>query len=423
VVNQTSASSHDRDPGMRRVPLGVVGALLTALALALGACGQGQPPAAGGGTAAQASGANGASTSLASGQTGTPSTATGTGAPTTAGAAACKLPSLRTQIAQLIIVGFPGTAVNAQNTALVKQGVGGLIVFRNNVQSSSQLKTLLRGLKSKASIPLEIAVDQEPGTRVARLRGLVPTTPSAAKLGKLSAAQVRQQGLSLGRAMKALGITADFAPVLDVVAPSAPPSGIIGDRAFGSTPAVVSRAGIAFHQGLRDAGIGTIGKHFPGHGQTTVDSHKALPVVNASKATLLARDIVPYKNAIKAGLPAVMVGHLLVPSLDADRPTSLSPKVIDGLLRRELGFGGLIVTDALEMGAISGTLSIPVAAERALLAGADQLLLGAGSTAVAATIARIEQGVRSGRVPASRVRSAFLRVERFKGVRTWEACR
>jgi len=391
-------------------------ALLATVLLA--ACGQGGPPATSGG-------ASGPATSTAPQASESPAPSTTAAEPTTTQAttSACALPPLRTQVAQLVIVGFPGTAVNAQNSALVAQGVGGLIVFGNNVRSATQLKALLRGLKAKASIPLEIAVDQEPGTRVARLRGLVPATPTAKALGKLPAAQVREQAVRLGRSMTALGITADFAPVLDVVAPSAPSGGIIGDRAFGSSPAVVSRAGVAFERGLREAGIGTYGKHFPGHGQTTIDSHVALPVVNASKATLLARDLVPYKAAIAAGLPAVMVGHLLVPSLDSARPTSLSPKVIDGLLRKELGFDRLVVTDALEMGAISASRSIPAAAELALRAGADQLLIGAGSDQVAATISRIEQGVRAGRIPAGRVRSAFLRVERFKGVHRWDACR
>jgi beta-N-acetylhexosaminidase len=390
-------------------------ALLATVLLA--ACGQGGSPASSGA-------ANGPATSTAPQASDSPAPpTTGTEPATTQSpTSACTLPPLRTQVAQLVIVGFPGTTVNAQNSALVTQGVGGLIVFGDNVRTATQLKALLRGLKAKASIPLEIAVDQEPGTRVARLRGLVPATPSAKALGKLPAAQVREQAVELGRSMKALGVTADFAPVLDVVAPSAPAGGIIGDRAFGSSPAVVSRAAVAFEQGLREAGIGTYGKHFPGHGQTTVDSHVALPVVNASKATLLARDLVPYKAAIAAGLPAVMVGHLLVPSLDAARPTSLSPKVIDDLLRKELGFNRLVVTDALEMGAISGSRSIPAAAELALRAGADQLLVGAGSDQVTATITRIEEGVRAGRIPASRVRSAFLRVERFKGVHRWDAC-
>jgi beta-N-acetylhexosaminidase len=374
-------------------------------------------------------GAPEAGSSVASGSTppATATPATDTSAPTTAPTnstrpAGCELPPLRTQIAQLVIVGFPGTVVNDDNTRLVRQGVGGLIVFGPNVRSRSQLRTLLSGLKAKASIPLEVAVDQEPGTRVARLRGLVPATPSAMRLGRLPQAQVREHGRKLGESMKALGITADFAPVLDVVSPSARPDGIIGDRAFGSNPTTVSRAAIAFDEGLRGAGIGTVGKHFPGHGQSTVDSHEALPVVTASKATLLARDLVPYRAAIDRDLPAIMVGHLLVRSLDRTRPTSLSPKVIDGLLRKELGFDGLVVTDALEMGAISGNRTIPVAAELALLAGADQLLLGAGHGQVTATIDRIEQGVHAGRVPSERVRTAFLRVQAFKGVDRWDAC-
>jgi beta-N-acetylhexosaminidase len=383
--------------------------------LLLASCGRGSPEGSPSGSPP------GGTTPPASASPTTESSVPGTST-STKPAEGCELPPLRTRIAQLIIVGFPGKVVNADNTRLVRQGVGGLIVFGPNVQDRNQLRTLLRGLSAKASIPLEIAVDQEPGTRVARLRNLVPRIPPAKDLGKRKPAEVREYGRELGEAMKALGITADFAPVLDVVSPTAPPEGIIGNRSFGSSPATVSRAAIAFEEGLRDAGIGTVGKHFPGHGQTTVDSHETLPVVNASKATLVARDLVPFRDAIKRGLPAVMVGHLLARNLDRDRPTSLSPKVIDGLLRKEMGFDRMVVTDALEMGAISGDRTIPVAAEMALLAGADQLLLGAGHGQVTPTIDRIEQGVRTGRVPEERVSSAFLRVQRFKGVDRWDAC-
>jgi beta-N-acetylhexosaminidase len=164
-----------------------------------------------------------------------------------------------------------------------------------------------------------------------------------------------------------------------------------------------------------------VGKHFPGHGATTVDSHRRLPVVEATMARLQARDLVPFRAAIRAGLDAVMVGHLLVKAVDPRNPASLSPAVVGRLLRGRLGFDGLVVSDALEMGGIASTLSLPVAAERALAAGVDQLILS-GHAEVPAVLDHLRRAVADGRLSRDRVGEAFLRVQRFKRVERWAGC-
>jgi beta-N-acetylhexosaminidase len=183
----------------------------------------------------------------------------------------------------------------------------------------------------------------------------------------------------------------------------------------------VSRAAVAWRRGLAAAGVAAVGKHFPGHGATTVDSHRLLPVVEASLARLDGRDLAPFRAAIRSGLDAVMVGHLVVRAVDPARPATLSRAVVGGLLRGRLRFDGLVVSDALEMGAIAGTLSLPVAAERALAAGIDQLTLS-GHIQVPAVLDHLAEAVAAGRLSQARVREAFLRVQRFKRVERWSGC-
>ena len=364
---------------------------------------------------------------VADGENGRSQPSTGPTVPTvpTAPAASAErscaaLPPLGTQLAQLLLVGFPGTTAGPVSRRLVDRGVGGLLLFRANVVSGPQVRELVAELQDRAEIPLEVAVDQEPGTRVARLAGIVRASPPARTLGRLPPDQVRRHGLATGHDLAALGVTADLAPVLDVT--GARWDGIIGDRSFGADPATASRAAVAYLHGLAAGGVAPVGKHFPGHGATTVDSHRRLPVVDATMARLEARDLAPFRAAIHAGLGAVMVGHLLVRAVDPRTPATLSPAVVGGLLRDRLGFRGLVVSDALEMGAIASTLSLPAAAERALAAGVDQLTLS-GHSAVPAILDHLERAVAAGRLSKARVREAFLRVQRFKRVERWAGCR
>jgi beta-N-acetylhexosaminidase len=331
------------------------------------------------------------------------------------------MPALRRQLAQLLIVGIDGTRPGAANLATVGQGVGGVILFGRNVESASQVKALIGGLDEAAGGTLAVGVDQEPGTKVSRLKGMVPATPSARVMGTWSSARIQAAATELARAMARLGVTVDFAPDLDVTGSDA---GVIGNRSFGADPERAGRAGTAFMRGLEAGGILPVGKHFPGHGATLIDSHAELPTVDLPLAELRARHLAPFRTAIAAGLPAVMVAHLRVTAIDPSGPATLSGKVTTGLLKEQLGFDGLVVTDDLEMGAVTNSHSVAEGAELALRAGADWLLIGAPSNAeVRAVVQRLEAAVAAGRVGRERVRDAFLHVQRAKGDHHWDACR
>jgi beta-N-acetylhexosaminidase len=349
------------------------------------------------------------------------STPTVTPTPTaTTTAAACVLPPVRARAAQLLLVGIPGTAPGATALDLVRAGVGGVVLLGPNVESAGQVAALVRGLQAAAPIPLAIAIDEEPG-RIGRLAraGIIATSPSARALGARDATQVEATGRRIGTALAELGISVNLAPVLDVTGAAA--GGVIGDRAFGSSPAVVSRAGVAFLAGLTGAGVAGVGKHFPGHGETTIDSHTDLPLVSASRATLGRRALPPFQVAIEAGIPAVMVGHLLVPAVDRSRPASLSRKVIIGLLRGDLAFEGLVMADDLNMGALDRYGDLPRRTELAIAAGVD-LAIVLDHGAAPAVIDGLVAAVEAGRLPESRLDDAFLRVARFKGLDPWDGC-
>jgi beta-N-acetylhexosaminidase len=298
--------------------------------------------------------------------------------------------------------------------------VGGVVLLGPNVESAGQVAALVRGLQAEAPIPLAIAIDEEPG-RIGRLAraGIIATSPSARALGARDATQVEATGRRIGTALAELGISVNLAPVLDVTGAAA--GGVIGDRAFGSSPAVVSRAGVAFLAGLTGAGVAGVGKHFPGHGETTIDSHTDLPLVSASRATLGRRALPPFQVAIEAGIPAVMVGHLLVPAVDRSRPASLSRKVIIGLLRGDLAFEGLVMADDLNMGALDRYGDLPRRTELAIAAGVD-LAIVLDHGAAPAVIDGLVAAVEAGRLPESRLDDAFLRVARFKGLDPWAGC-
>jgi beta-N-acetylhexosaminidase len=331
----------------------------------------------------------------------------------------CALPSLRYRAAQVLLAAIPGTEPDATNAAIVRTGIGGVLLFGTNLVDGDQVRALTNGLQADAEVPLAIAVDEE-GGRVARLAaaGILPESPAARTLGKQAASAVRAAGRTIGDGLADLGITVDLAPVLDVTGEAA--DGIIGDRSFGSSPKAVARSGVAFAQGLLDAGIAPVGKHFPGHGETTVDSHTGLPVVSTSLKELEAGALVPFRAAIEAGIPAIMLGHLVMESIDKARPASLSSPVVT-LLRDDLGFDGLVMTDDLYMDAITAKWDVPVAAELALKAGADMVVL-AGWDRIDDVLDRLVGGVKTGRLSEERLNDAFLHVERFKGVTLWDAC-
>lgn len=332
---------------------------------------------------------------------------------------ACTLPDLGLRAAQVLLVGIPGTTAAEGGGDVAAAGVGGVVLFGANLVDADQVRAFTAHLQARAPLPLAIATDEEPG-RIGRLAGagIIAATPSARSLGRRPPATIEALARRIGREMAALGLTVDLAPVLDVT--GAAGGGVIGDRSFGADPAAVARAGAAFAEGLVAAGIAAVGKHFPGHGETTVDSHTTLPVVTASLATLRRRALPPFAAAVDAGIPAIMLGHLQVDAIDPSRPSSLSPRTIE-LLREELGFTGLVMTDDLYMGGLAERWGVPEAVVLALRAGVDMPLLST-SQDLPKIVAAIGAAVADGSLPESRLDEAFLRVERFKGVDRWAAC-
>ncbi|MGI8550700.1 MAG: glycoside hydrolase family 3 protein, partial [Dehalococcoidia bacterium] len=238
--------------------------------------------------------------------------------------------------------------------------------------------------------------------------------PDATALGATgSAALAQQQGRAMGEEMRATGVNLDLAPVLDVN--SEPNNPIIGLRSFGDKPELVSRLGEAFFSGLHDAGVLAVAKHFPGHGAATQDSHLVLPVIAQSRAALETTDIPPFASAIRAGIDAVLVAHVSYPALEpTGLPASLSKPVVDGLLRGQLGFDGVVITDDLGMRALMSHYSPAEAAVRAIEAGDDLLILTTPVRDVEAVLAALMAAVADGRISTQRLDQSVARILRLK---------
>lgn len=296
---------------------------------------------------------------------------------------------------------------------LVRRSTGDPTVSTNpasNVGSPAQVRRFTDGLRKTAEelpagVPLMIGVDQEHGT-VTRIRDGVTRLPTAMAFGAADDPALTEQAAAVsGSELAALGIDVDFAPDADVT--GGPGNTVIGSRSFGSDPSVVSRHVAASVRGYESVGVATALKHFPGHGHTDVDSHQAIPVLGQDRATLDRQDLAPFKAGIDAGSRIVMSGHLDVEAIDPGTPASLSHRVLTDLLRGELGFTGMVVTDGLDMKALTDKYSAGEVAVRAVLAGNDLLLLppdvrGAQQALLAA--------LKSGRLPRERAVDAVTRI-------------
>jgi beta-N-acetylhexosaminidase len=258
-------------------------------------------------------------------------------------------------------------------------------------------------------------VDQE-GGRVARFKQPLTVWPPAATLGRaddkgpdLAARFARALALEVA----ALGVSIDFLPVLDVL--TTPNNPAIGDRALSNEPRVVAELGAAIIRELQANGVAACGKHFPGHGDTRVDSHLDLPLVEHPPDRFDAIEFVPFRAAIDADVAAIMTAHLLVPSLDESGPATLSPRIVEGILRGDLGFEGLVFTDDLEMKAITGRMTTEAAFVRAIAAGCDVgLLCGTDCERHAAAIEGLIRAVEREEIPWPRIEAALRRQQRTK---------
>ncbi len=318
----------------------------------------------------------------------------------------------------VLIPPFPGHTPPAWILAALEGGLAGVTLFGPNVADPAQIALLTATLRAATEEPV-IAIDEEGGdvTRVTYWSGSL--YPGNAALGAIDDVELTGRvHEAIGADLAALGINVDLAPCVDVLDEAENPA--IGTRSFGADPALVSRHTAAAVTGLQSAGVAACAKHFPGHGGTRADTHEVLATITGDLAALRRRDLPPFRAAIRAGVAAVMPGHLRLPELTGDLPASLSAAAMTGLLRGELGFTGVIISDALEMRAVSGPFGIPEAAVLAVTAGVDLLCLGRDTSqqmyhAVAAALA---EAVRAGRLPGQRLEDA---ADRVADLRAWLA--
>ena len=324
-------------------------------------------------------------------------------------------PSIRRDIGQLLIGSFPGTTIPAELRSLAREfGLGGVILFARNIEAAEQVAELARDVQDLATeLPLWVSVDQE-GGRVARLKAPFTEWPPMAVLGRSGdVALASRFAAALAAELRAVGVTLDYAPVLDIH--TNPNNPVIGDRALSDDAEMVARLGAAIIQGLQDNGVAACGKHFPGHGDTSVDSHEALPVVEHPPDRIRRVECVPFREAIRANVAFIMTAHVLVPALDEDKPATLSRRIVYDLLRDELGFEGVILSDDLEMKAVTSTYGVSDAAVQAMAAGCDGLLICGGNVeAQAAALESLVHAVEDGPVPYKRLDDALRRQRRAK---------
>jgi beta-N-acetylhexosaminidase len=276
---------------------------------------------------------------------------------------------------QLLWVGFDGTAAPAELRERIRAGeVSGVILFARNIVSVPQVAELVSALGAAPppELPVVLAVDQE-GGRVQRLRAPLTEWPPMARLGARGDPELAHRvGLALGRELRALGFNCDFAPVLDVHTNPANP--VIGDRSLASHPDTVGRLGVALLRGLEAGGVLGCVKHFPGHGDTSHDSHLELPRVAHAEERLRRVELVPFARAVREGVRLIMTAHVVCEAFDATQPATLSRRIMQELLRDELGYRGVVVSDDLEMKAIADHYGVEDAAVRVVRAGVDVLL-------------------------------------------------
>lgn len=329
--------------------------------------------------------------------------------------------TLREKVGQMLLCGFHGTeAAGDVEPFLRKYPIGGVIYFARNVESPEQVERLSSGLqqiaKSSGNVPLWISIDQE-GGMVARITegiALMPGPMAIAAAGSIDDAY--QAAYISGLELKSMGINMNFAPVLDVNNNAANP--VIGVRSFGESPQSVAEYGARTIAGIQDAGIAATAKHFPGHGDTDTDSHLDLPIITHDRERVERLELIPFRAAIAEGVDAMMSAHIYFPALEPERvPVTLSQTVLSGLLRQELGYQGMIVTDCMEMDAIALNYGTVDAAVMAVEAGADLVLISHTAKLQAEAFDALLAAVRSGRISERRIDESVNRLLMYKAKR------
>jgi beta-N-acetylhexosaminidase len=324
--------------------------------------------------------------------------------------------TLNEKIGQLLFVGISGTSLNQNDLNLIqKYKVGGLILYSHNLVDTTQSVNLLNSIKNQNStnaIPLFLGVDQE-GGNVSRLPSDILTFPTNEQIGRINSEEYSYDiGKTLGEELNAFGFNLNFAPVLDVN--SNPDNPVIGNRSFSPDANIVSRLGTATLKGLQSQKIIPVVKHFPGHGDTKVDSHLALPIVHKDLSKLSDTELVPFKHAIKNKADAVMVAHILLPEIDSEYPATLSHTVITDILRKELNFNGVVITDDMTMGAIKEHYSISKAVVKSINAGSDIVLVAHNYNSVVTSYNSLVEAVQNGTISEERINKSVTRILNLK---------
>lgn len=328
--------------------------------------------------------------------------------------------SIREKVGQLLFLGFGGTRMDEKIASFLRDKKPGAVAFfGRNIKSLAQTMRLIRDVREldPAGIPTFVSVDQEGGT-VVRLTKKVTILPSNMALGAIDDTDLAHAaGRALGQDLSLMGFNMNLAPVLDVN--SNPDNPVIGIRSFGSDPALVARMGVAYVQGLQSAGVAAVAKHFPGHGDTSADSHFATPVLHHDKKRLLEMELFPFARSIDAGLDALMTAHIALPTItgDPNLPATVSPQVLTGILREEMGYDGLVITDGLEMNGIVSRYGSGDAAVRAVLAGADMVMVLWFPEKKEEVHKALLNAVRSGKISEERLDRSVRRVLRAKAKR------
>lgn len=325
--------------------------------------------------------------------------------------------TLDEKIGQLIIAGFDGIALDDKTKSLIKDDkIGGIILFSENVESISQLVNLTNSIKSENSsnkISMFISVDEEGGS-VSRMPKELRKFPSNRIIGDKNDDKLSYNiGKMIGKEIRSFGFNMNYAPVLDIN--SNPNNKVIGNRSFGNNVEMVSRLGIQTMKGLMDSNTISVVKHFPGHGDTSIDSHISLPVVEKDLEKLNSFEFIPFKKAIENGVDAIMVSHILLTQIDKNNPATMSKAVVSDILRGDLGFNGVVITDDMTMGAITQNYSIENAAVNSINAGTDIILVCHQYKNIKSTIEAIKKAVNVNKtISQERINESVYRILKLK---------
>lgn len=321
------------------------------------------------------------------------------------------------EIGQLFFIGLSGTTLtNEERDFIVNNNIGGVTLFGRNVESPEQVYNLcsdLHNLKSEMNnIPLAIGIDME-GGRVHRLKPPFTKWPAARKLGDLDSTSLAFKfALGMGEELRAIGINLNFAPCVDIF--TNPKNTVIGDRSFGTNPEIVAKMASAITRGYIKAGVMPCAKHFPGHGNTLVDSHDDLPIEETSMEQLEERELIPFKKAFRARMDFVMTSHILFKNIDPDHPVTLSKKIITDKLRNELRYKNIVITDDLDMGALSKNYSTEEIPVRALQAGCDILLYCNKPEVPPIAINAVKEALANGDISEEQVKNSIQKIVDIK---------